>query len=182
MGVRNGLEWVSGFVGIRNNLGKLKPCYSFTKKDLTATPLCPHCEFKPTLEDVATPPASLRLSQLEDDLDRLYDEWTRTLLNNLEDPITRERIDLLTSERKKHIEDFLKARVMPDKLSDEFVQAIREALSDLKRVIIKVPDLKDALLAGGSPFNPGEMKNRLDAYLSQLTAGKDPNKVRIVLE
>ncbi len=71
---------------------------------------------------------------------------------------------------------------LPDNLSDEFVQAIREALSDLKKVNIKVPDLKDALLAGGSPFNPGEMKSRLDTYLSQLTAGKDPSKVRIVLE
>ena len=83
---------------------------------------------------------------------------------------------------KKHIEEFLKARGLPDKLSDEFVQAIREALSDLKKVTIKVPDLKDALLAGGSPFNPHEMETRLDAYLTQLTAGKDPNKVRIVLE
>ena len=63
----------------------------------------------------------------------------------------RERIDdLLTPEMKKHIEEFLKARGLPDKLSDEFVQAIREALSDLKKVTIKVPDLKDALLAGGS--------------------------------
>ena len=73
-------------------------------------------------------------------------------------------------------------RTLPDELSDEFVQAIREALSDLKKVTIKVPDLRDVLLAGGSPFNPNEMKSRLDTYLSQLTAGKDPSKVRIVLE
>jgi len=83
---------------------------------------------------------------------------------------------------KKHIQNFLKDRVLPDALSDEFVQAIREALSDLKKITIKVPDLKDALLAGGSPFNPSEMKSRLDTYLGQLTAGKDPSKVRIVLE
>jgi len=75
----------------------------------------------------------------------------RPFLNNLEDPITQERIDLLTPAMKKHIQELLKARVLPDKLSDEFVQAIREALSDLKKVTIKVPDLKDALLAGGSP-------------------------------
>jgi len=28
----------------------------------------------------------------------------------------------------------------------------------------------------------GEMKARLDMYLSQLTAGKDPSKIRIVLQ
>ena len=82
----------------------------------------------------------------------------------------------------KHIQDFLNDRALPDELSDEFVQAIREALSDLKKIIIKVPDLRDALLAGGAPFNPSEMKSRLDTYLTQLTAGKDPSKVRIVLE
>ena len=73
-------------------------------------------------------------------------------------------------------------RTLPDELSDEFVQAIREALSDLKKVTIKVPDLRDVLLAGGSPFNPGEMKRRRDMYLGKVTAGKDPGKVRIILE
>jgi len=171
----------SQLVDFQNCLANLTPCYSFLKKDLSATPLCPLCSFKPSQESISVSVGN-RLSKLEDDLDKLYDEWTQTLLNNLEDPITQERIDLLTPAMKKHIQELLKARVLPDKLSDEFVQAIREALSDLKKVTIKVPDLKDALLAGGSPFNPGEMKNRLDLYLSQLTAGKDPSKVRIVLE
>jgi hypothetical protein len=151
------------------------------KNDLNTAPLCPHCELKPSQESIALPVGN-RLSKLEDDLDKLYGEWTNTLLNNLEDPITQERIDLLKPEMKKHIQDFLNGRVLPNALSDEFVQAIREALSDLKKITIKVPDLKEALLTGGSPFNPSEMKNRLNTYLSQLTAGKDPSKVRIVLE
>ncbi|MDP2647600.1 MAG: DUF6079 family protein [Desulfobacterales bacterium] len=171
----------SQLVDFQNRLGALTPCYSFMKNDLNAAPLCPHCSFKPSQESIASAVGN-RLSKLEDDLDRLYDEWTNTLLNNLEDPITQERIDLLKPEMKKHIEDFLKKRALPDELSNEFVQAIREALSDLKKITIKVPDLKDALLAGGSPFNPSEMKSRLDTYLGQLTAGKDPGKVRIVLE
>ena len=148
---------------------------------LIAVPLCPYCTFKPAQED-AGPSVSMRLSQFEDDLDRLYDEWTHTLLTNLEDPITQERVELLTLEKKRHIQEFLKARVLPEVLSDEFVEAVREALSDLKKIPIKVSELKHALLKGGSPFNPGEMKSRLDNYLSRLTAGKDPNKVRIVLE
>ena len=171
----------SQLVDFQNRLANLIPCYSFMEKDLNATPLCPHCTFKPSQESIVAPVGN-RLSKLEDDLDRLHDEWTNTLLNNLEDPITQERIDLLKPEMKKHIQEFLKARVLPDKLSDEFVQAIREALSDLKKVTIKVLDLKDALLTGGSPFNPVEMKSRLDMYLNQLTAGKDPSKVRIILE
>ncbi len=171
----------SQLVDFQNRLANLTPCYSFTKKDLNAAPLCPHCTFKPSQESIASPVGN-RLSRLEDDLERLYDEWTNTLLNNLEDPITQERVDLLKPEMKKHIQNFLNERALPDELSHKFIQAIREALSDLKKITIKVPDLKDALLAGGSPFNPSEMKSRLDTYLGQLTAGKDPSKVRIVLE
>jgi len=171
----------SQLVDFQNRLANLIPCYSFMKDDLNAAPLCPHCAFKPSQEGIASQVGD-RLSKLEDDLYKLYDEWTNTLLNNLEDPITQERIDLLKPEMKKHIQGFLNDRALPDELNDEFVQAIREALSDLKKITIKVPDLKDALLAGGSPFNPSEMKSRLDTYLSQLTAGKDPSKVRIVIE
>jgi len=171
----------SQLVDFQNRLGNLTPCYSFTINDLKATPLCPHCAFKPSQESVPSPVGN-RLSKLEDDIGKLYDEWTNMLLSNLKDPITQERIDLLKPEMKKHIQTFLDKQALPDEISDGFVQAIREALSDLKKITIKVPDLRDALLSGGSPFNPGEMKSRLDTYLNQLTAGKDPSKVRIVLE
>ncbi|MCK4469389.1 MAG: hypothetical protein KAU60_13660 [Desulfobacterales bacterium] len=44
------------------------------------------------------------------------------------------------------------------------------------------PDLRGALLSGGSPVTPAEMKQRFEDYLDQLTKGKEPGKVRIVLE
>lgn len=43
-------------------------------------------------------------------------------------------------------------------------------------------DLRDALLAGGSPVTPAEMKKRFEEYLDDLVKGKEPGKVRIVLE
>lgn len=39
-----------------------------------------------------------------------------------------------------------------------------------------------ALLSGGSPVTPAEMKQRFEEYLDQLTKGKEPGKVRIVVE
>ncbi len=39
-----------------------------------------------------------------------------------------------------------------------------------------------ALLSGGSPATPAEMKKRFEKYLDELTRGKEPGKVRIVLE
>jgi hypothetical protein len=37
-------------------------------------------------------------------------------------------------------------------------------------------------MAGGSPAAPAEMKKRFEEYLDGLTKGKEPGKVRIVLE
>jgi len=39
-----------------------------------------------------------------------------------------------------------------------------------------------ALLSGGSPVTPSVMKQWFEDYLDQLTKGKEPGKVRIVLE
>jgi len=57
-----------------------------------------------------------------------------------------------------------------------------EVLSGLQKVPVKTDEIRKALLAGGSPATPGEMKKRFDKYLDELTKGKDPEKVRIVLE
>jgi len=48
--------------------------------------------------------------------------------------------------------------------------------------LITTDDLRTALLSGGSPAAPAEMKKRFEEYLDELTKGKEPGKVRIVLE
>jgi hypothetical protein len=55
-------------------------------------------------------------------------------------------------------------------------------LSGLEKVSVKTADMRAALLAGGSPATPAEMKKRFEEYLDKLTKGKEPGKVRIVLE
>jgi hypothetical protein len=49
-------------------------------------------------------------------------------------------------------------------------------------VPIKISDLRAALLYGGSPITPVKIKQRFEDYLDQLAKGKEPGKVRIVLE
>jgi len=55
-------------------------------------------------------------------------------------------------------------------------------LSGLVEVAVKTEDLRAALLAGGSPATPAEMKKRFEEYLDELTKGHEQGKVRIVLE
>ncbi len=57
-----------------------------------------------------------------------------------------------------------------------------ESLFGLQKVQVKIEDLQAALLSGGSPATPAEMKKRFEKYPDELTKGKEPGKVRIVLE
>ncbi|MCI0526735.1 MAG: DUF6079 family protein, partial [Nitrospira sp.] len=90
--------------------------------------------------------------------------------------------DLLKPEDKKLVIAFLKKRTLPDNLSNDFLRAVQEVLSGLVKVVVQTENLRSALLAGGSPTTPAEVKKRFEDYLSELTKGKDPTKVRIVVE
>lgn len=165
----------------QNRLAELKSCFNLTKQDLTAAPVCPHCGFNPASEK-SDVPAAKRLAAMDEELDRLLEAWTKTLLDNLEDPTTRQNLELLKPEARKLIEDFLRERRLPVGLGQEFIQAVREALSGLTKVVVKTADLRSALLAGGAPATLAEMRNRFEDYLSGLAAGKDPQKIRVMVE
>ncbi len=165
----------------QNRLAGLKSCFALTEQELDASPVCPHCNYKPGAEPPAAPAGSV-LDGLDDELDKLVDNWTQTLLANTEDPTTKDRLDLLKPESKKLVNGFIKKRELPDELGQDFIHALIDVLSDLQKVPVKTADLRAALLSGGSPATPAEMKKRFEEYLDELTRGKEPGTVRIVLE
>ena len=165
----------------QNRLAGLKSCFALTEQDLDATPVCSHCGYKPGAEPQGAP-AGRMLEDLEVELDLLVESWAQTLLSNLEDPTTKGNLDLLKPEPKKLVKGFIKKRELPDDPSQAFINALSEVLSGLTKVPVKTADLRAALLAGGSPATPAEMKKRFEEYLGELTKGKEPGKVRIVLE
>jgi len=57
-----------------------------------------------------------------------------------------------------------------------------EFVPGLTKVPVEIADLCESLLVCGSPATPTEMKKRFEEYLDELTKGKEPGKVRIVLE
>jgi vacuolar-type H+-ATPase subunit D/Vma8 len=119
---------------------------------------------------------------MENQLDLLLANWTQTLLTNLEDPTTQENLSLLKLKKKQLIDEFLQSKVLPNPLTNEFISAVQEVLSGLKKVEVKTADLQTALLTGGSPCTMDEMKKRFDEYLKNLAKGQDLGKVRIVIE
>ena len=165
----------------QSRLAALKTCFALTEQELDAFPVCPVCNYKPGAEP---PTASVGavLDDLDDELDELLANWTQTLLANLRDPTTKGNLELLRPGPKKLVSRFIRSGALPDEIDQNFVNALREVLSDLQKVPVTTADLRTALLSGGSPTTLAEMKKRFVEYLDELTRDKDPPKVRIVLE
>ncbi len=122
------------------------------------------------------------LDNLDDELDNLVADWTQTLLTNLEDPTTKGNLALLKPDPRKLMDGFIKKQALPDDLDQDFIRALQEALTGLIKVQVKTEALRAALLAGGSPVTPAEMRKRFEDYLDKITKGKESGKVRIVIE
>jgi hypothetical protein len=165
----------------QNRLAELKSCFALTDQDLNAAPVCPHCGFHPSAEK-STAPAAQIISQLDDELDKLMEQWTNTLLNNLEDPIMQANInELLQNEEKELVLRFIKTKELPDDLDSVFIRILKTILAGLQKVAVKKSGLLEKISSLG-PATPDELKRALDNYIDELTRGKDPQKVRIVLE
>lgn len=186
----------------QNRLAGLKSCFALIEQDLDASPICPHCGFKPSVEavgrsgvtghgsfdsqlgtrDLGLSNASAILNALDDELDRMLENWTKALLTNLEDPITQSNLDLLKIDDREPLEAFIKSKELPTPPDNNFVHALKEVLSGLIKITVNAQDLQQALQVNDGPVTPAEMKKRFEEYIDQLTKGKDPAKVRIVME
>lgn len=161
---------------------KLKSCAALVESELAASPVCPHCGFRPANEQGDMLPAANVLKLLDDELDRLLGGWQQTLLDNLEDPIVQSNFELLRPAARKLIDGFVTSKALPDPVPPDFVSAIQEALSGLEKIAISSDDIKKALLHGGSPASPDELRKRFESLLNDRCKGKDTTKLRFVVE
>ena len=165
----------------QNRLIALKSCFALTEQELDATPTCLHCGYKPSTE-TSTVTSPQQIDEMDAQLDEMAEDWTSIILSNLEDPTTQNNLDLLKMDDRELLEAFIQSRELPIPISNSFVHALKDALSGLVKVPVYVKDLQTALKVTDGPATPAEMKNRFDEYIDRLTKGKDPAKVRIVVE
>lgn len=163
-------------------LDNLKSCYQLSDSELVASPYCPHCSYKPANESLPFGVAANALTQLDDDLDRLLAGWQQTLLDNLDDPIIQANLDLLKAAARALIQSFVASKTFPDPVTPDFVSAVQEALSGLEKIAVTSDDIKKALLHGGSPATPDDLRKRFEAFLNERCKGKDASKLRFVVE
>lgn len=172
----------SQLTAFEESLNGLKSCSSLDEPTLTTAAVCPHCQFRPSAEQLELIPAANRLHKLDDDLDQLMANWQQTLLENLEDPFTQDSLGLLPPASKKLIDAFLTSRKLPDPMTSEFANAVQEALSGLEKIAVKGDEIKQALLQGGSPATPDDLRKRFDTFMNERCKGKDATKLRFVIE
>lgn len=172
----------SQLTSFEEKLDKLKSCASLVESELSGSPVCPHCGFRPANEQGDLLPAANVLKQLDDELDRLIDGWTQTLLDNLDDPIIQENFDLLKPVARNLVDGFISSKTLPDPVTPEFVAAIQEALSGLEKINVSSADIRQALLQGGSPATPEDLRKRFESFLNDRCKGKDTTKLRFVVE
>ncbi|MGM0562678.1 MAG: DUF6079 family protein, partial [Pseudomonadota bacterium] len=104
----------SQLTSFEEKLNKLKSCASLVDSELAASPVCPHCNFRPANEQGDMLPAANVLKQLDDELDRLLESWVQTLIENLEDPIIQSNFELLKDSSRKIVSGFAESGTLPD--------------------------------------------------------------------
>ena len=83
---------------------------------------------------------------------------------------------------RKLIDGFLTSKALPDPITPEFVAAAQEALSGLEKIPVTGDDIKKALLSGGSPATPDDLRKRFEVFLNERCKGRDASKLRFVVE
>jgi hypothetical protein len=175
---------VSQLTSFEDALNGLKSCSALDEPTLNTVAVCPHCQFRPSAEQLQLGiPAAKALHKLDDDLDQLVTNWQQTLLENLEDPFTQESLGLLPDASKRLITAFLTSRVLPDPITGEFANAVQMALVGLEKVVVNRDEIKQALLLGGSPASLKDVRERFETFLKERCKGKeDPEKLRFIIE
>src|SRR5271157_846525 len=165
---------------LQTRLSKLTPCFTLVKDDLDASPICPHCNFRPQEETLGASGLAV-LTQIDDQLDTMQENWRKTLLDNLADPTVKKSISLLPDGQKAAVQGFLKSKKLPDKIDADLVQGIQAALSGLIAINVIPADLLDSLSADGAPCTVEQLRTRFEEFLQKITRGREAAKVRLII-
>lgn len=121
------------------------------------------------------------LRSIDNQIDDMLESWTQIVLTNLEDPTTQGNLELLQADDKEAIQNFLATREFQLPINPALVNALKQVFGGLIKISVSMQSLESALQSGG-PAKVDELKQRFAEHVDSLVRGKDPNKIRIVLE
>ncbi len=163
---------------IEQDLSGLKVCYELTPEELKSVHYCPHCHYQ--LGEQAKNVYG-QLDNIENRIDDLVREWTKTLLNTISDPIVASQKEYLTADQKKAIDEFESSGELPKRVDDFFVKAITALLQGFEPVVINTDDLLQKL-EELPPLDESTFAAKVREILGAYTKGKNTGKLRIVVK
>lgn len=123
---------------------------------------------------------SYNINQLEERLDDIVEKWTTAMRSVFKDPSVQENMDILKASDRELVENFRKGDIH---LTAENAPTLRNLNAQFSRGIdkveISVDDIRKQL---NKPLTPQEAIDTLTMYIDSLCAGKERNKVRIIIK
>lgn len=162
------------FENWRNTITSLKPAEAEVTKDKIKEN--PYQDFNPR-ENYDKP--SYTVKQLEEQLDSIYTKWEDAIKATFNDPGIDQNLNMLTGDQKTLAINFKKgsAKITPDNCN-----MMRDIINNLSNGFEKV-ELTNADFASifSKPMGVEEAKHAFEYYIEKQCAGKDRNKIRIIL-
>lgn len=163
---------------IEQEIAELWVCYDLTPEELKRYHICPHCHF--SLNDKAKNVYG-QMDNIENRIDDLLEEWTKTLLDTISDPIVASQKEYLANDQKSVIEEFISTGILPKRVDEFFVKSINALLKGFEPVVIDTDELLHKLEAL-PPVDESTFKAKINEIVSGYIKGKDVSKLRIVVK
>lgn len=161
-------NWINSITSLR------EADASLTK---TSVMLEPYHDFNPR-EYYGKP--TYNIQQLEDQLNTILDKWTAAMRSVFKDPSVQDNMDILSASDKQLVDDFRngKTELTADNAT-KLRNLIAQFVQGIDKVEITMEDIRKQL---NRPLTPQEALDTLTSYIESLCAGKERNRVRIIIK
>lgn len=150
-----------GDVSLTKDKVKLEPYHDFNPREYYGKP-------------------TFKIHELEELLTSILEKWTTAMRSVFKDPSVQENMDVLKASDRKLVEDFRTAKIeLTAENSPKLRDLIAQFAQGIDKVEITMDDIRKQL---SKPLTPQEAIDTLTAYIDSLCAGKERNKVRIIIK
>jgi hypothetical protein len=161
-------NWLDNITSLREADGTL------TKTNVL---IDPYHDFNPREYNISV---TFNIQQLEEQLDGILEKWTNIMRSVFRDPFVQENMDILNDKDRKLVEDF---RTSVVDLTAENASKLRNLIAQFTLGIDKVETtLEEIGKQLNRPLTPQEAIDTLTIFIDNLCAGKERNKVRIIIK
>lgn len=164
---------------LQDQLGDVETCFQLQLPDLQRHTECPYCGFNPAASVSYKKTAAEILESVKDEFEHLCRSCVDTLLQNLQSEEAVNNLTLIEAGEREVVKEFLRARKLPEPLTERFINAIENTLQGIEVVEIDGMEYLLALTQPGMPCTPDELDKRIREFLQKRLGGKDRRKIRM---